>query len=122
MNEASSQKSSFVKSLIEAWQELQDNQPWKYEELPPAQLLEKLKLDAYATDKDELARAELLWSQRPHLRLATSYIVWLIVALGMPFWLFIIPEVGLPLLIIWVVESTWKYCDLHIGDASTNAV
>ena len=67
MNEASSQKSSFVKSLIEAWQELQDNQPWKYEELPPAQLLEKLKLDAYATDKDELARAAL-FSQRAVLR------------------------------------------------------
>ena len=38
-----------------------------------------------------------------HSRLATSYIVWLIVALGMPFWLVIIPKVGLPLLTIWAV-------------------
>jgi hypothetical protein len=51
-----------AKRLIEAWQDLQDNQPWKYEELPPAQLLETLKLDAHAMDNDELARAEFVES------------------------------------------------------------
>ena len=31
---------------------------WKYDELSPVQLLEKLKLDECPADKDELARAE----------------------------------------------------------------
>jgi hypothetical protein len=39
---------------------------------------------------------------------AASCVVWLTVALGLPFWLFIVPPIGVPLLIIiaTVISST----------------
>ena len=97
---ASSEKFTFSKHLVAFWRDLEDNQHWKYDELSPAQLLAKLKLDERPVDKDELARAEFFWSRRPRLLPAAGYIVWLIVALGLPFWLFTVPAIGLPLLII----------------------
>ena len=100
---ASSDKFNFTKHLGRFWRDLEDNQRWKYDELSPVQLLEKLKLDECPADKDELARAEFFWSRRPRLLPATGYIVWLIVALGLQFWLFIVPAIGLPLLMISAV-------------------
>src|SRR5258708_22959932 len=100
---ASSEKPSFSNHLGGFCRDLEDNQRWKYDELSPVQLLEKLKLDEYPTDKGELARAEFFWGRRPRLLAATDYIVWLTVALGLPFWLFIVPAIGVPLLIIAAV-------------------
>src|ERR1700687_5472809 len=97
---ASSEKLNFTKHLVGFWRDFEDNQHWKYDELPPVQLLEKLKLDECPADKYELARAEFFWSRRPRLLPATAYILWLIVALGLPFWLFIVPAIGVPLLIV----------------------
>jgi hypothetical protein len=99
----SSDKFNFTKQLGRFWRDLEDNQRWKYDELSPVQLLEKLKLDECPADKDELARAEFFWSRWPRLLPATGYIVWLIVALGLPFWLFIAPAIGVPLLMISAV-------------------
>jgi hypothetical protein len=42
---ASSEKLNFTKHLVGFWRDLADNQRWKCDELSPAQLLEKLKLD-----------------------------------------------------------------------------
>jgi hypothetical protein len=53
---------------------LSDNQRWKYDELSPGQLLEKLKLDEGPAEKDELARAEFFWRRRPRLLPAIGYI------------------------------------------------
>ncbi len=91
------------KRLGEVWQDLQDDAHWKYEQLSPVQLLEKSKLHSYPTDNDELTRANWFWSRRPRLLPVASCIAWLIVALGLPFWLFIVPSIGVPLLIMAAV-------------------
>ena len=96
-------KLNFGKRLGEVWRDLQDESHWKYERLPPVQLLEKSGLPRYSTDNDELARANWFWSRRPRLLPAASCMVWLMVALGLPFWLVIVPPIGVPLLIIAAV-------------------
>jgi hypothetical protein len=96
-------KLNFTKHLVRFWRDLEDKQDWKYDELPPIKLLEKFKLDECSTDKDELARAEFFWRRRPRLLTATGYIVWIIAALGLPVWLFVLPAIGLPLLTISAV-------------------
>jgi hypothetical protein len=101
--QVSSEKSRFTKRLAELWRDLQDDQYWKYEVSSPVQILEKLKLDRCQSNNDELARAEWFWNRRPRLLRVTSYVVWLVAALGLPFWLFIIPAIGVPLLIISAV-------------------
>lgn len=97
------QKLSFAKRLGEVWQDLQDDPHWEYEQLSPVQLLEKSELHRYPPDNDELARANWFWHRRPRFLQAASCIVWLIVALGLPLWLFIFPAIGVPLLIIAAV-------------------
>ena len=100
---ASSEKFNFTKHLVGFWRDLEDNLHWKYDELSPLPLLEKLKLAECPADKDELARAEFFWSRRPRLLRATGYIVGFILLLGMPFWLFSVPAIGVPFIIISVV-------------------
>jgi hypothetical protein len=109
-----SEKLSFGKRLVELWQDFQHDQNWKYEELSPAQLLENLRLLKYSRNRDEFARANWFWSRRPRLLTVASYIVWLLVALGLPFWLFIVPSIGVPFIIIsamivntQIVRSVW---------------
>jgi hypothetical protein len=77
--------------------DLQDDQRWKYDELSTVQLLEKLSLHEYLVNSDELERAEHFWSHRPRFRPAITYVAWLILALGMPFWLLIVLAIGVPL-------------------------
>jgi hypothetical protein len=100
---AASEKFVFIEPLIGFWRDLEDDQCWKYDELSPDQLLKKLKFDHCLADKDELERAEFFWSRQPRLLPLVSTILWIIVALGLPLWLFIIPAIGMPLLIIWAV-------------------
>ena len=100
---SSREKFSFGKHLGRVWQDLQEVPHWKYEKLSPLRLLEKSKLYSCPTDNDELARANWFWSRRPRLLQAASCIVWLIVAFGLPFWLLIVPWIGVPLLIIAAV-------------------
>jgi hypothetical protein len=97
------EKLSFGKRLREAWQDLQDDPHWKYEKLSPVQLLEKSEFHRHPTDNDELARANWFWSRRPRFLQAASCTVWFILALGLPFWLLIVPSIGVPLLIIVAV-------------------
>jgi hypothetical protein len=97
------EKVSFGKRLGEVWRDLQDEPHWKYEHLSPVQLLEKSGLYRYPTDNAELARANWFWSRRPRLLPVVSCMVWLIVALGLPFWLLIVPSIGVPLLVIAAV-------------------
>ena len=98
-----SEKSRFTKQLTEFWHDLQDEQHWKYGSSSPVQILERLNLDTWQQNNDELVRTEWFWNRRPRLLRATSYVVWLSAALGLPFWLFIIPAIGIPLLIISAV-------------------
>jgi hypothetical protein len=98
-----SKRFNFSKHLVEVWRDLEDNQRWKYEELSPVQLLEKWQLDSDLVDNDELERVEYFWNRRPRFLRPISYAAWLIVALGVPFWLFVIPAIGMPLLIVSAV-------------------
>ena len=100
---ASSARLNFTKYVVGFCRDLEANQRWKYDQLSPVQLLEKLNLDEFPADKDELARAEFFWSRRPRFLPAISYIAWLIVALGLPFWLFIVPAIGVPLFVACAV-------------------
>src|SRR5258708_514961 len=94
------EKSRFTKHLAEFWHDLQDEQHWKYESSSPVQILEQLDLDTWQQSDDELVRAQWFWNRRPRLLRVTSCVVWLLAALGLPFWLFVIPAIGIPLLII----------------------
>jgi hypothetical protein len=47
-------------------------------------------------------RADWFWNRRPRLYRVASYILWLALILGLPFWLFIVPSIGLSLFIVWV--------------------
>jgi hypothetical protein len=96
----SPEKFNFIKPLIRVWRDLEDKQHWKYDKLSPVRLLENLKLNEYPTDKDELARAEHFWSRRLRLLPIISFVFWLSAALGLPVWLFMVPTIGVPLLIV----------------------
>jgi hypothetical protein len=100
---APSEKPNLNKRLVNFWRDLEDNQRWKYAELSPVQLLKLFKPDECPADKDELARAEFFWRRRPRFLSAITYVAWLIAALGLPFWLFIVPAIGVPLLILFTV-------------------
>jgi hypothetical protein len=100
---ASLEKLNVSKHLTGFWRDLEDDQRWKFDELPPVQLLNKSQLDEHLPDKDELARAEFFWRRRPRLLPATGFLLWIILTLGLPFWLFTVPAIGVPLLIIAMV-------------------
>ena len=93
-------KLPFSKRLFRVWQDLQNEQKWKYEESSPARLLERLNLLAYSRENDELTRANWFWTRRPRVLTMASCLVWLIVIVGLPCWLFILPVIGLPLIVI----------------------
>jgi hypothetical protein len=97
---APSKKVNFTKNIAEVLRDIEDEQSWKFDELPPAQLLEKLKLDRSLADRDEFERAEFFWARRPRFLRAISSIIWLVVALGLPFWLLGAPAIGLPLFLL----------------------
>jgi hypothetical protein len=100
---ASLEKLNVSKHLTGFWRDLEDDQRWKFDELPPVQLLNKSQLDEHLPDKDELASAEFFWRRRPRLLPATGFLLWIILTLGLPFWLFTVPAIGVPLLIIAMV-------------------
>ena len=91
------------KALSEVWHDLQADPKWKYEQLTPIQLLEKSELRIDLPDSSELVRATWFWSRRPRLLSVASSILWITVALGLPFWLFRIPSIGVPLIIVTAV-------------------
>ena len=91
------------KALGEVWHDLQADPKWKYEQLAPVRLLEKSELPIYPTDNSELVRATWFWSRRPRRLAAASSILWVTVALGLPFWLFRIPPIGVPLMTVAAV-------------------
>jgi hypothetical protein len=95
-----SEKPHLGKFLGEAWRDLQPGQHWKYEQLSPIKLLQRSKRLTYPPDNDEVRRANWFWSLQPRWHQATSCILWLIVGLGLPLWLFVFPAIGVPLAII----------------------
>ena len=99
VNRSDSEKHTLGKALSEVWQDLQADPKWKYEQLDPVQLLEKSEVRIHLTDSNELVRATWFWNRRPRLLSIASSILWITVALGLPFWLFRIPSIGVPFMI-----------------------
>jgi hypothetical protein len=100
VNHSGPQKNRLGKRLGEVWKDLQADPEWKYEQLCPVELLEKSDLRRYPKDHIELVRAAWFWSRRPRWLVAASTILWVSVALGLPFWLFVVPSIGVPLIIV----------------------
>ena len=92
-------KSSLGKALTELWRDTRAESEWKYEPLSPVKLLEKSGLHCCSKDNQELVRAAWFWGRRPRFLAVASSILWLTVALGLPFWLFVVPSIGSPLII-----------------------
>src|ERR1700745_1116289 len=44
---------------------VEDDPVWKYEDLPPAALIESLHLEPAAIDQNEFSRADWFWRRRP---------------------------------------------------------
>ena len=103
VNRSKWEKYTLGKALSEVWRDLQADPKWKYEQLDPVQLLGKSEVRIHLTDNNELVRAIWFWSRRPRLLSVASSILWIAVALGLPFWLFRIPSIGVPLIIVAAV-------------------
>ena len=84
--------------LVRLWRDLHDDQAWKYEELCPIELLQKVDIDSQAVPKDELDRVAWFWRRRPRALTAVGLILWLTAAVAAPFCV-IIPCVAVPVLI-----------------------
>jgi hypothetical protein len=93
------EKHGLGQALSEVWHDLRADPKWKYEQLTPIQLLERSELRIRQPDSGELVRATWFWSRRPRLLSVASSILWITVALGLPFWLRI-PSIGVPLIIL----------------------
>lgn len=100
VNHSGWEKHRLGKALSELWRDLQADPEWKYEQLSPVRLLEKSGLHCCSQDNHELVRTTWFWSRRPRVLAAASSILWLTVALGLPFWLFVVPLIGVPLIIV----------------------
>src|ERR1700747_3040225 len=84
--------------LVRFWRDLHDDRTWKYEELCPIELLEKVEVDYRTVPKDELDRIAWFWRRRPRALTAVGLILWLIAAAAAPFCA-IVPCLALPILI-----------------------
>jgi hypothetical protein len=103
VNRSQLEKHGFGQALREVWHDLRADPKWKYEQLTPIQLLDKSELRIRLPDSGELVRATWFWSRRPRLLSVASSLLWITVALGLPFWLFRIPSIGVPLVIVAAV-------------------
>jgi hypothetical protein len=84
------------------WHDLQAKHGWKYEELPPIEILETFALYCRPANDAELDRANWFWKRRPKLVLAVGCILLFTDAFGLPFWLFVVPWIGVPLLVVTI--------------------
>ena len=76
---------------------------WKYEELPPAALIESLNLEPAAIDQDEFGRAEWFWSRRP--KVLSESVSFFFFYLTVAVCLFYLLPGSIPFLLLWVVAG-----------------
>jgi hypothetical protein len=76
---------------------------WKYEELPPAALINSLHLEPAAIDPGEFSRAEWFWSRRPKVlsESLTFFFFYLTVAVCL---FYLVPDT-IPFLLLWLVAG-----------------
>jgi len=97
-NISSVPKTKCSEHLVRLWRDLHDDQPWKYEELCPIELLQTVEIDYQTVSKDELDRVAWFWGRRPRVLTAVGLVLWLTAAVAAPFCV-IIPCVAAPVLI-----------------------
>jgi hypothetical protein len=76
---------------------------WKYEELPPAALIESLHLEPAAIDQDEFSRAEWFWSRRP--KVLSESLSFFFFYLTVAVCLFYLVPGTIPFLLLWMVAG-----------------
>jgi hypothetical protein len=96
----------FTEHLTRFWRDLHDDHVWKYEELCPIELLEKVEVDYQIVAKDELDRVAWFWKRRPRALTAVGLILWLIAAIAAPFCV-IVPCLAIPTLIACMALLLW---------------
>jgi hypothetical protein len=84
-------------------QKVEEDPIWKYEELPPATLIESLRLDRVAINHDEFSRAEWFWSRRPKV-LTETLTFFFCYLTGAACLLYFVPETLL-LLFVWMIAG-----------------
>jgi hypothetical protein len=89
---------TFTDHLVRFWNDLYDDQIWKYDELRPVELLEKAEIQSQIVPEDELARANWFWRRRPRVLSVVACVSWFMAAIGAPFCV-IRPFIGSPVLI-----------------------
>jgi len=92
--------------LIRFWRDLHDDEAWKYEELCPIELLQKVEIDYRIVPKDELDRVVWFWGRRPRALTAVGLVLWLIAAIAAPFCV-IVPCLAVPILIACMALLLW---------------
>ena len=91
-------RSKCTEHLVRFWNDLYDDQAWKYDELGPVELLEKVEIKSQTIPDHELERANWFWRRRPRVLSVVACVSWLAAAIGAPFCI-IRPFIGCPLLI-----------------------
>jgi hypothetical protein len=84
--------------LVRFWNDLYDDQVWRYDELRPVELLERAEIQSQTVPDDELERANWFWRRRPRVLSAVACVCWIMAALAAPFCV-MRPFIGSPLLI-----------------------
>jgi hypothetical protein len=84
--------------LVRFWNDLYDDQVWKYDELRPVELLEKAEIQSQTVPDHELERANWFWRRRPRALSAVAGVCWFVAAIGAPFCV-MRPFIGAPVLI-----------------------
>jgi hypothetical protein len=79
------------------------NPAWKYEELPPAALIESLHLEPVEIDQDEFGRAEWFWSRRP--KVLSESVCLFFFYLTVAVCLFYLLPGTIPFLFLWIVAG-----------------
>jgi hypothetical protein len=76
---------------------------WKYEELPPADLVKSLHLEPAAINHDEFSRADWFWSRRP--KVLSESVSFFFFYLTVAVCLFYLLPGTVPFLLLWLVAG-----------------
>jgi len=90
-------------SIMYPRKDVDGNPVWKYEELPPAALIESLHLEPAAIDQDEFGRTEWFWSRRP--KVLSESVRFFFFYLTVAVCLFYLLPGTIPFLLLWMLQG-----------------
>jgi nitrate reductase gamma subunit len=89
-----------VRRFQNFWSDFNAVNRWRFPELPPADLLDSLKLDLSGVDHAEVVRAQWMWTRKPKSLLGDGMAAYLLlVSIGLV--LLLVPHAGLMLSPLW---------------------